>query len=76
MSSIRTSFCAAASITVHPVKFMPSSDGMYMFATQKLEIVTHDGHRAEVSFFLEEGCTSLTTGEPVVIPPVPATEDA
>ncbi|WP_115662708.1 hypothetical protein [Cupriavidus taiwanensis] len=72
--SIRTSICAAAKVVVQPVKFqLTDIDGKpHWFATQTLEITTHDGQQCTFEMFLEDGCNALTAGEPVVLPPVSA----
>lgn len=78
MSSIQTSLCEAASVVVNPVKFrLTSHEGKpYWFATQTLEVTTHDGHQCSIVIHLQEGCNALMAGEPVVMPPVPASEGA
>lgn len=74
--SIRTSICAAARVVVHPVKFQLTEIGgkPHWFATQTLEVTTHDGQKCHFEISLEEGCNGVAAGEPVVMPPVPASE--
>lgn len=74
--SINTSICAAAKIVVGPVKFQQTTyEGKpYWFATQTLEFTTHDGQKCSIVAHLQEGCVSLTPGEPVVMPVVPVGE--
>ena len=76
MSSISTHICAASSIVVRPVKFQLAdhSDRPYWFAVQVLDVTTHDGQQCSITFHLEEGCNALTAGEPVAMPPAPASE--
>ncbi|UBM11710.1 hypothetical protein [Cupriavidus metallidurans] len=78
MNSIKTTVCAAAKIKVEPVKlqlFTPA-DGRkpYWIATQTLEVTTHDGHECTFIIHLEDGCSTLMGGDPLVIPPVTAAE--
>lgn len=78
MHSIRTHICAAAKIDLKPVSFQLATPvdrtEPYWFATQTLEITTHDGHECTFVIHLEEGCNALMVGEPLVMPPVPARE--
>ncbi|SPR99526.1 hypothetical protein [Cupriavidus taiwanensis] len=74
MSSIQTTICEAASVVIKPVNFqLHSYEGKtYWFATQTLEVTTHDGHQCSITIHLQEGLNVLMAGDPVVFPPVPA----
>jgi hypothetical protein len=67
-----TTICEATHIELGPVQFSETVDSTgrrYVYATQRLRAIAHDGNHFELSVHLAHGCTSLAAGPDVTIPP-------